>query len=71
MVPGQCRGIVFGGVLIVLLWSGYVATLLTAGDSKAVSRTILLPLVILTLIGYVLVGLLARPKRLVPPAVAW
>jgi hypothetical protein len=65
--PQRPRLSVVGGVSIVLLWSRDVATLLTVGDSKAVARTILIPLVILALIGYVLVGLLARPKRFVPP----
>lgn len=55
-------------MLIVVIWGGYVASLLT-GDSLGMgTRTALIALVVLSLIGYVLVGLLAQPKCLVTPA---
>jgi hypothetical protein len=64
----SARGIVFAGVLIVVIWGGYVASLLTTGALGSATRTALVAFVVLTLLGYVLVGLLARPKWLVPPA---
>jgi hypothetical protein len=58
---------VFGGVSIVLLWSGVMWRRSSRSATPRLSRAILLPLVILALIGYVLVALLAWPKRLVTP----
>lgn len=64
----SARGIIFAGLLVVVIWGAYGATLLTGGALGFTARTTLIALVVLTLIGYLLVGLLARPKRLVPPA---
>jgi hypothetical protein len=62
------RGIIFGGLLVAVIWGLYAMTLLTGGTPSSTARTTVLTLVVLTLVGYVLVGLFARPKRLVPPA---
>jgi hypothetical protein len=64
----SARGIIFGGLLVAVIWGAYAITLLTGGTPSSTARMMVLTLVVLSLAGYVLVGLLARPKRLVPPA---